>query len=234
MKRILCIVLALLMVSATALVLGGCGDDKSKSSSKTEATKAPTIAATTAPTTPTAAKNTLATVQPQTDNDDETDATEEQPTDQDPSDAEYYGEYGGLSGQEAILRALDYSGSGYQCVSYDKQFLQGQEAWYVGIQATQGNDDTVYYLYVNADQIVPETEIPAIDDNGNGNDLYAGITEQEAINTVLDMYGDGYICVSSEEAGAGATEYWRIGVQDNAGEEAVVYYWVNDTECFAE
>ena len=48
MKKILCIILALSMIAATALVISGCGDDKSKSSSKTDATKAPTSAATVA------------------------------------------------------------------------------------------------------------------------------------------------------------------------------------------
>ena len=46
MKKIVCLILAVLMIAATATVLSGCGDDKFKSSSATEATKAPTVAPT--------------------------------------------------------------------------------------------------------------------------------------------------------------------------------------------
>ena len=237
MKKILCIVLALSMIAATALVISGCGDDKSKSSSKTEATKAPTTAATTAPTT-SATRNNAAPAPGETQNEQESETTDEQiPTDPvDSTDAEYYNNYGGLSGQQAILKALNFAGEGYQCVSYDKQYLQNQEAWYVGVQATDGSNDTVYYIYVNADQCVSETEIPAISAGGSTDpDSHGGVTEAQAINIAIQNQEGEYSCVAAEAIEIDGDEYWRIGLQSSDSEDTTVhYYLVNRYSCFEE
>lgn len=236
MKKFLCITLVLLIMAAAATILVGCGEDKSKSSSAAQATKAPTSAATAA-TVPTTSLTTLAPAQQNTqpDQDDETaDQQEAEPVD--PSDAEYYNEYGGISGQQAILKALSYAGQGYQCVSYDKRYLQNQEAWFVGVQAAYGEDETVYYLYVNADQCVPVTDIPAI--GGSSDDQpgsYGGITQTKAIAIAIQNQEGEYSCTSSEQVEIDGVEYWRIGLQsDDDGDGQTYYFLVNSYSCFEE
>lgn len=236
MKKILCIILALSMIVATAMVISGCGDDKSKSSSKTDATKAPTSAATVA--TSSATQGSAVPVPQATQDDQQNETTDEQiPTDPvDATDAEYYNNYGGLTGQQAILKALGFAGEGYQCVSYDKQYLQNQEAWYVGVQATDGSDNTVYYIYVNADQCVAETEIPSI---GGGSDTdpaaHGGVTEAQAINIAIQNQEGEYSCVSADAIEIDGSEYWRIGLQASDSTDTTVrYYLVNRYSCFEE
>ena len=243
MKKIVCLILAVLMIAATATVLSGCGDDKSKSSSATEATKAPTVAPTQAPTVmPTAQLSTLSgqpleTLAPQVE---ETAAPVEEQTEEQQNSgdngSDYYGTYGGLTGQNAILAALNYAGEGYQCVSYEQRYLQNSEAWYIGIQAADGSDPTVYYLYVNANDCVPTGDIPSISGgNGEGNGNYAGIPEQEAIIKALGMRDEVCTCVSSEQSGVGGTEYWRIGIQSNDDPDGEIYYYlVSSDSCIPE
>lgn len=239
MKKIICIVLALMMIAATATVLGGCGDDKSKSSSKTDATKA-TQAATTAQTSaPTAVLTTLAPTPTQAEVTEAGDEPTVVPDDDDDNTDAYYGIYGGLSGQDAILKALSYAGAGYQCVYYDHQYLRNQEAWYIGLQASEGTDGAVYYLYVNDNECVPVTEIPNIGgqnsgDSGIFSEDYAGISEQEAIFKALGMMEEEYVCVSSEAASYGGSEYWLIGIQKSDSDGSDIYYfYVNGDSCFA-
>lgn len=227
------------MIAATAMLFGGCGEDKTKSDKK-GATKA-TVSATetVSPTAPTTALSTLTpapieTLAPQND-DDPTEVQSDNDGQQD-----YYNAYGGLSGQEAILKALSYVGAGYQCVYYDRQYLHNQEAWYIGIQASEGTDSTVYYLYVNENECVPVSEIPNIggnnsEDSGVFEPNYAGISEQEAIFAALGSVEGEYACVSSEQAGIGATEYWRIGIQQIDDPSAdILYFFVNSDNCFQE
>ena len=243
MKKILCIVLALLVLAALGIFIGSCSKNKSESSSSspTEATKAPATQATaaTAAATPTYPRATLAPVARETQNEqyDETTPTEETPTErEDSTDSEYYGQYGGISGQDAILKALDYAGAGYQCVHYDREYLQNQEAWYVGVQAADGSDDTIYYLYVNADQCVPVAEIPDISgNNSGGSEDHAGISEQEAISRTLEMYEDDYTYVSSEPVTVNGGEYWRIGLKSlDETDDEIYYFLVDSNSCSLE
>lgn len=239
MKKAICIGVALLLLVVLGIAVSSCGkNDKSKSSSNTESTKAPTTAttATVAATAPTTSSYTLAPVPQATDGDqdDTTAATEEEASEtSETTDNGYYGEYGGLSGQDAILQALGYAGSGYQCVSYEKQYLQGQEAWYIGVQAAAGSDETVYYIYVNSDQIVPVSDIPAVGDDSNQPGNYGGVSQKQAVAIALQNVDGNYSCVSYEQVEIDGTQYWRIGLQNNDSGE-VSYYLVNNSSCFEE
>lgn len=239
MKKAICIAVALLLVAALGITISFCSkNDKSKTSSKTESTKAPTTAttATVAATAPTTSSYTMAPVPQATDadHDDETTAaTEDETQTSETTDEGYYGEYGGLSGQDAILQALGYAGSGYQCVSYEKQYLQGQEAWYIGVQATAGSDETVYYIYVNSDQVVPVTDIPAVGDNSDQPGNYGGVSQKQAVAIALQNVDGNYSCVSYEKIEVDGTQYWRIGLQDDDSGD-VSYYLVNNNSCYPE
>lgn len=232
------IVIALVLLAATAVIVTGCGEDKSKSSSKTDSTKAPTSAttATVAATLPTTSSYTLAPVPQATNGDDETTAPDETTAAATEDDEEgYYGQYGGISGQDAILKALGYAGAGYQCVSYEKQYLQNREAWFVGVQATSGSDDTVYYLYVNADECVPVTDIPAVGDNSDQPGNHGGITQKQAVAIALQNVDGNYSCISYEQIEIDGVEYWRVGLQNDDSEDGdITYYLVNNNSCFEE
>lgn len=245
MKKIICVLLAISMIAATAAILGGCGDDKSKKSDKdaTTATSAATeVLSTTAST---EVLSTIASTEAETLDPQEDDPTEDDPqevTEEPATEQSYYDSYGGLTGQEAILKATEYAGAGYQCVYYDRQYLRNQEAWYIGVQAADGSDDAVYYLYVNANECVPVTEIPAIGGEISEEteeevieDIFAGISEQDAINKAIDSMEEDYTCVSSEQSEVGGAEYWLIGIQevgDDSGE--VLYFYVNSDACFQQ
>lgn len=192
MKKILTMVIAGVLIAAMCFALVGCGDDNKKNDA-TSATKAPTTAATTAPTSAPTSAATLVPVPQQATLVPQNDATDA-PADGDDDinedgDGNYYG---GLDSQSAILKAMDFAGPGYQCVYYDKQYLSNQEAWYIGLQATDGDDDTVYYLYVNADRCIPQTAIPSRGEGSDydSDDVYAGLTRYEAQIKAIQNLGD--------------------------------------------
>ena len=238
MKRIICFILTLTVAAASALMFTGCGDKDKKDA--TEATAAATTAATT-PTVKPAEMSTVTTAPVETlgqlQNNNSTEAA--QPTEGSTTSA-YYDTYGGLTGQQAILKAISYVGAGYQCVYYDQRYLRNQEAWYIGVQASEGEDTTVYYLYVNESSCVPVNEIPNIGgnnqaDSGVFSTEYAGISEQEAIVRALDMCGDKYGCIYSDHAELNGVEYWKIGVQEvNNTDGEILTYYVNADSCFQQ
>lgn len=212
MKKVISLLLALLMTAAV-IMLSGCNEKKSNPKA-TQATDVPDAV--------------LSTVSP----------AELKPLTEQGGDTEaYHTVYGGMTGQEAILEALGYVGAGYQCVSFEKRYLRNDEAWYIGIRASNGSDDTVYHLYVNKNRCVPQQDIPTLGgknrkDEGVFEENYAGISEQEAIFKAVGMAGD-YVCVSSEQTEKDGTEYWRIGVQKtDESDSEIMYYYVNKDECF--
>ena len=87
---------------------------------------------------------------------------------------------------------------------------------------------------MNADQVVPVSDIPELG-GSDDDDSYAGISENEAINRALGMRDDDCTCVSSEQAGVGGVEYWRIGIQSNDDPDGEIYYYlVNSNGCNPE
>ncbi len=227
MKKTLTILIAGVLAAATCcLALTGCGGDKKKTNA-TEATKAPTVAATVAPTTAPTVAATLAPQEQSTyapEDDDDTQAPEA--TDAQ-DDGDNSGLYGGMTYQDAILSAMNYAGSGYQCVSYDQRYRNNQEAWYVGLQATDGTDATVYYVYVNSDGCVPQSNIPS----RGSNTVYAGISQNDAQSTVLNSLGgtDDLEIVSVTQSYYGDDEAWLIMVSDADGTTYTAY--VGDGFC---
>lgn len=224
MKRILTIMIAGVLVLAMCLALVGCGGDNKKTDA-TEATKAPTTAPTVAPTAAPTSAATLAPIEQVTlapDDDDDDD------DDDDWSDDDGYGDlYGGLDGQSAILKAMDFAGPGYQCVYYDREYLSNQEAWFIGLQATDGDDDTVYYVYVNADRCVPQTAIPSRGerDDYDSDDIYAGMTRYEAQIKAIQNLGDtaDLGVVSATQGYYGDMEAWVFHITGANNKDFVCY-----------
>lgn len=159
-KRIISVVLAVTMITAMCAILSGCGEDKKNTAptTATQVTAAATQAATTAP----AVISTLApaaTEAPQigTGAPDVTEA---------PAPA---APYAGIDEQSAVQNAIAYAGTGYMSVSTEQRYFRNQEAWYIGLTSIDGHDDTVYYVYVTANDVIPQQEIPAIESVGGGN-----------------------------------------------------------------
>ena len=159
-KRIISIVLAVSMITAMCAILSGCGEDKKNTTptSATQATAAATQAATTAP----AVISTLApaaTEAPQI-------ATGAPDATEAPAPA---APYAGIDEQSAVQNAIAYAGTGYMSVSTEQRYFRNQEAWYIGLTAIDGHDDNIYYVYVTANDVIPQQEIPAIESVGDGN-----------------------------------------------------------------
>ena len=157
-KRIISIVLAVSVITAMCAILSGCGEDK-KNTAPTSATQSATQAATQEATTAPAMISTLAPVAteaPQV----STDATEA------PAPA---APYAGIDEQSAVQNAIAFAGTGYMSVSTEQRYFRNQEAWYIGLTAIDGHDDNIYYVYVTANDVIPQQEIPAIESVGGGN-----------------------------------------------------------------
>ncbi len=232
MKKIVCILLAFAVLAATAAVLGGCGKEKTKSS-KSASTEADA-------TVPPAELSTLSPSASELPASEHSEGDDTQAKGADNHGAAYDSVYGGISGQEAILKALDAVGAGYQCVFYSRRNLRNQEAWYLGIRTSDGSDSTVYHLYVNQDRCVPEEEIPNIGgDNRRGSGIFeesfAGIAEQEAIFKALDTQNEDHLCVSSEQSALDGREYWLIGIrQSDAPDAEIKYLYVDRDSCIVQ
>ena len=159
-KKIISIVLAVSMITAMCAILSGCGEDKKNTAptSATQATAAATQAATTAP----AVISTLApaaTEAPQIGTG-APDATEA------PAPA---APYAGIDEQSAVQNAIAFSGTGYMSVSTEQRYFRNQEAWYIGLTSIDGHDDNIYFVYVTANDVIPQQEIPAIESVDGGN-----------------------------------------------------------------
>lgn len=140
--------------------------------------------------------------------------------------------YAGIWEQSAMNSALEYAGSSYMVVSTEKAYLRNVEKWLVGIQKIDGSDDTVYYLYVDDKEVVPQSELPS----GEGADIsedkiYAGLWEQSAMNNAIEYMGSDYMVVSTEKAYLRNVEKWLIGLKKADGsDDTVVYVYVDDSE----
>lgn len=208
MKKIICILMAVAMIAATCFVLTGCGDDKKTDPTKATvaATQPATQAVTNAPVqTVTEAPAQSVTAAPQ--------ATQGQ--DQPQSDV-----YGGITGTEAAEQALAYAGEGYQVVSNEQRYLRNQEAWYVGVQALV-NDSTVYHIYINADGITPESEIP--DRSGDQSGYWGGITLDTAVEYARAYLGEGWNITGSEQSEYNGAECWWIHAESEDGGSRILY-----------
>ncbi|MBQ9515520.1 MAG: hypothetical protein IJR57_05355 [Ruminococcus sp.] len=160
-KRIISIVLAVSMITAMCAILSGCGEDK-KNTAPTSATQAATQAATQEATATPAVISTLAPVAteaPQIGTG-APDATEA------PAPAAPYAD---IDEQSAVQNAIAFAGTGYMSVSTEQRYFRNQEAWYIGLTAIDGHDDNIYYVYVTANDVIPQQEIPAIESVGGGN-----------------------------------------------------------------
>lgn len=144
--------------------------------------------------------------------------------------------YGGMTARDAVLRSLEYVGAGYECVSCERSLLRNQEAWHLGLRASDGSDETVYYVYINEETCMPVGEIPTIGgENREGSGVfsirYAGICEQDAIFRAIEAAGE-YLCVSCEESESDGAECWLVGVvKKNTSDNTVRYFYVNKDSC---
>ena len=78
-------------------------------------------------------------------------------------------EVDGIDEQSAVQNAIAFAGTGYMSVSAEQRYFRNQEAWYIGLTAIDGHDDNIYYVYVTANDVIPQQEIPAIESVGGGN-----------------------------------------------------------------
>lgn len=217
MKRIICLVLAAVMIAFTCLVLAGCGEDKKDAAN---ATAAPTQAAT----------NTSATQNPAAQSNATQAPAAQSPAAQAPAETSAEAAtqaqgsggvdlYGGITSKEAVEMALAYVGDGYEVVSNEQRYLRNQEAWYVGVKAFTV-DSTVYYLYVMKGEVAPVTAIP---DRSNGQSgLWGGIDLNTAVEYAISYLGDDYRVTGSEMSEFNGADVWWI-TAESANDTRILY-----------
>ena len=45
-------------------------------------------------------------------------------------------------------------------VSAEKAYLRNVEKWLIAVQRFDQSDDTIYYIYVDENEVVPQTDLP--------------------------------------------------------------------------
>lgn len=206
MKKIICILLAALMAAA-CLALTGCDAEKKAA----DPTQTPTVEATQTPTevaaqeTPTSAPATQAPPQ-----------QDDQPQSADDSEI-----YGGITSVEAAEAALAYAGEGYEVKSNERAYFRNNEAWLVGVMAFT-EDSTIYYLYVNKDDVIPQTDIP--DRSSGQSGLWGDITLDQAMQYAKAAINSEWRAVGSEQRYLSNQEAWYITFESPDGNEHVYVY----------
>lgn len=216
MKKIITLLLAAAMMTASCAVLTACGNkDKKKDAEKATTAVSATVAATQAAAQP-------ATNAPQQQDQQQATAAPDNAATQ--ASAQASDVYAGKTAEQAKQAALDYAGSGYEAVSAEQKYLRNREAWLIGVKAFT-TDSTIYYIYVLEDEAVPQTDIP---DRGNGQEgVYGGLTLDQAMQAAKEYAGGDWAMVSSEQKYLRNQEAWLIGASRDGG-ETIYYLYVNE------
>ena len=235
MKKIISLILAFTMLAVSAVLFAGCSEKKDAATEAPQVTEAP------AQQTEAAVLDTVVPDELETLAGQDVQETEfvDAPVQGGGSSAYTEGSYGGLTGEEAILKAISYAGAGYHCIYYAKRYLRNQEAWYLGLQADGSN--YMYFAYVNDNSCAPVTEIPNIGGNNTENSGvfsvdYAGVCEQEAIFRALELMEPAeYVCLYTEQTLMRSNAYWKIAIQEyEKPSSEILYIYVNADSCFQQ
>ena len=218
MKKVISILTAAALLTATCILFAGCGEEKKDTKETAAPTQAATQAVTEAPTAvpATQAPATLAPVEQPTEPQEQTEA---------PTEYEGAELYGGITANFAASSALDCAGSGYEVVSVEQRYLRNQEAWYIGVKALT-TDSTIYYIYVNENGAYPVSEIPY---RGSGQEgVCGGITLDTAVEYAKNYLGEGYDVTGSEPTRFTGVEAWWIMAEATDGSDSRVLYVNSD------
>lgn len=166
MKRIVCVLTALLL-AAVVVVLTACEKQTdSPAAGVTETQEAASAQSTVSPIGAEKTPQNNKDAQADTENQDSENVSRQAETAAVMDEPEFKSDdqYAGMTLQAATQQAFDEGvvSGGYKCVSQEQRFLRNREAWYLGFQTTDGSDETVYYVYVGDGFTVPEQEIPIV------------------------------------------------------------------------
>ena len=223
MKRIFCIVLAVALIAATAVVITGCNDKKDNQT----ATQAATVAATVAPTVAATQEATVAATQAVA----STNAAQQ---------AQSGDAYAGYTQEQALQQAVN-SNPGYYANSIERgNDASGAPAWVVVMINDAGEEMTAYVKQdgvatspngnsnsgnqtaTNATEAVAATE-----NNGNngGEGLFAGYTREQAVQRALGELPDCSVDSITQGTNVYGNPSWVVTMTNTEGRSFICYLW---------
>lgn len=152
--------ITILAALSLSMLCTGCGSDTAKSSTAATTSAASTTSteATTAAETTTAAPETTAA--PAETEAPVADTSGSEPSGEPTEDTPPKETYAGLTEIDAITKALEFAGPAYAQVSAEQAYLRNVEHWLIGVHRDGDTESLVYYIYVSADEVVPQEELP--------------------------------------------------------------------------